>query len=294
MTSFWSLWIIILTVITFIGIIWVLFGNRKTTSRGENQTTGHSYDGIEEYDNPLPAWWLNMFVITIVFGVGYLIVYPGLGNFKGIKGWTSSGQWDKQIEKADKRYGELFASYGEMTIDQLLASRPAIKMGQRIFANNCAQCHGSDAKGAYGIPNLTDADWLYGGTAQAIKTSITEGRTGSMPAWKSILDVETVERLSNVIMADNTREEKQLPSDKTFQQFCAACHGADAKGSQALGAPNLVDNVWLYGVDEGKLLYSLFEGRGGVMPTHKTMLSENKIHLLTAYVISLGDGVERQ
>lgn len=292
MSTFWSLWIIVLTVVTFIGVSLVLFGNRKSTNQGPNATTGHSHDGIEEYDNPLPLWWLYLFVITIVFGVGYLIAFPGLGNFKGVLGWTSVGQWEKEMAKADERYGEVFARYAGMSIDQLVTDSAALKMGRRMFANNCAQCHGSDAKGSFGFPNLTDHDWLYGGDAAHIKESITNGRTAAMPAWGGALGEEGVSQVAAYVMSlsnahGDTDKALVEAGKQKFQTFCVACHGADAKGNPMFGAPNLTDNIWLYGGSKSEIEFTIRRGRNGKMPAHKDILGKDKIHLLTAYVVSL-------
>src|SRR6056300_242294 len=187
MTSFWSGWIIVLTAISIALVTWVLFANRKTEVRDENdRTTGHIYDGIEEYDNPLPAWWFKMFVVSIIFGIGYLIAFPGLGNFKGLLEWTSVGQWQKEMDFHSERLQPILDSYAATDMDELAANPAAMKMGARIYANNCAQCHGSDARGGYGFPNLTDNDWLYGGDSQTLMTTIVNGRQAAMPAWQSI------------------------------------------------------------------------------------------------------------
>lgn len=292
MSNFWSLWIIVLTVVTIIGVTLLLFGNRKSTNQGPGGTTGHSHDGIEEYDNPLPLWWLYLFVISIVFGIGYLIAFPGLGNFGGVLGWTQVGQWEKEMAKADERYGEVFARYASMDVEQLLGDKAAIKMGRRMFANNCAQCHGSDAKGSFGFPNLTDHDWLYGGDAEHIKQSITNGRTGAMPGWEAALGEEGISQVSAYVMSLSNAHKG---GDKTlvaagkqkFQTFCVACHGADAKGNAMFGAPNLTDNTWLYGGSKSEIEFTIRRGRNGKMPAHKDIIGDDKIHLLTAFVMSL-------
>lgn len=290
MSSFWSLWIIILTVVTIVGVTWLLFANRKSTNMREDGTTGHVYDGIEEYDNPLPAWWFYMFVITIVFGIGYLIAYPGLGNYKGVLGWTQEKQWEQRVAVAEQKYGAVFAQYHAMPIEDILADKKALKMGQRLFANNCAQCHGSDARGSYGFPNLTDEEWLYGNSPEQIKTSITEGRNGAMPSWSAALNDEDVANVTSYVISLSGREadsEAVAAGQQKFQMFCVACHGADGKGNVAFGAPDLSNNVWLYGGSVGLIQRSIRNGRNGKMPAHKDLLSEDKIHLLTAYVLSL-------
>ncbi|MGI9295695.1 MAG: cytochrome-c oxidase, cbb3-type subunit III [Pseudomonadales bacterium] len=298
MSAFWSAWIIVLTVITLVGIIWILFANSKTDDLGGKPTTGHVYDGIEEYNNPLPAWWLYLFVATIVFGVGYLAAYPGLGSYSGFLGWTQIKQWEKELDVADKKYSSLFAQYADTPVEELSSNPAAMKMGRRLFANNCAQCHGSDARGSYGFPNLTDSSWLYGSSAETIKASISDGRLAAMPGWVAALEEEGVTQVSAYVLslgggvADEHGSQAVdaaalQEGQKKFQMFCVSCHGAEAKGSTQFGAPDLTDEDWLYGGSMEQVAHSIRSGRNGQMPAHKDLISANKIHLLTAYVYSL-------
>lgn len=292
MTSFWSAWIIVLTVISLVLICWLLFSNRKTTVEDlDNPTTGHVYDGIEEYDNPLPGWWFKMFVITIVFGVGYLIAYPGMGNFKGLLGWTSVGQWQGEIDKAEAQTAELFAEYRSTPAEQLATNPKAMRMARRMFANNCSVCHGTEGKGSYGFPNLTDQDWLYGGSADAIKTTLTHGRNGSMPGWEAVLGEQGLSDMAGYVSKLNQGKavaaEAHPESDQKFAMLCASCHMPDGSGNQMLGAPALNDDIWLYGGDSGRIKHTLAKGRSGVMPAQGDILGSDKIHLLTAYVLKL-------
>ncbi|MGI9293989.1 MAG: cytochrome-c oxidase, cbb3-type subunit III, partial [Pseudomonadales bacterium] len=250
MSTFWSAWIIVLTVFSIVATLWLLLANRKTKGTGPGEVTGHAYDGIDEYDNPLPAWWMYMFVATIVFSIGYLVVYPGLGNYPGIFGWSQVSQLEQQIEKAEQKYGPLFAKYADMPVPEVLQHKQAVKMGQRIFANNCAQCHGSDGKGSMGFPNLTDPDWLYGGATEQIQTTIVNGRTAAMPPWQAALQDEGIDQVAAYVQSLGGREVDPALAEagqKHFQTLCVACHGVDGKGNQALGAPNLTDDVWLSG-----------------------------------------------
>ena len=291
MTSFWSNWIIILTTITVVGITWILFANRKGAERsGEEQTTGHSYDGIEEFDNPLPAWWFYMFVITIVWGIGYLVVYPGMGNFPGLLGWTQLGQHDRAVEQADSKFQEMRDKYLALPIAEIATDHKVLRMGQRMFANNCAQCHGADAKGRYGFPNLTNNDWIYSGTADGIKATISNGRHAIMPPWGDILGDDGVRETTAYILSLSGREgaeEDINPGADKFKMYCAACHQSDGTGNPALGAPNLTNGIWLYGGTTLQISHSIRAGRNGVMPAHRDTLTEDKIHILTAYVYSL-------
>lgn len=291
MSSFWSLWIIVLTVVSLILITWVLFANRKRDATENEATTGHVYDGIEEYDNPLPAWWFYMFVITIVWAVGYLIAYPGMGNFPGLLGWTQLGQHESRVAEADERYGAIRRQYMGMPIAEI-ADDPALrKMGMRMFGNNCAQCHGADAKGSYGFPDLSDSDWLYGGEPDTIKASITHGRQAAMPAWGQVIGDKGVTDVTAYILSingsDAVAEASVAAGSEVFGTYCVACHGAEAQGNPALGAPNLKNGVWLYGGSAEQIAHSVRAGRNGAMPAHGELLSDDKIHILTAYVYGL-------
>jgi len=290
MASFWSYWIIILTSITLVGLTWILFANRKREAQAEDKTTGHVADGIEEFDNPLPAWWFYMFVITIVWGVGYLIVYPGMGNFAGVIGWTQVGQYDKEVAAADEKYRDMRDRYLALPVEEIAGDPAVRKMGMRMFANNCAQCHGADAKGRYGFPNLTDDDWIFGGDPATIKATLENGRQAVMPAWGSIIGDKGVTDVTRYVLSLNGRDvdEAQIAAGETvYQTYCVACHGAEGLGNPALGAPNLTNGVWLYGGSEEQLAHSIRAGRNGMMPAFKDTLSEDKIHIISAYVYGL-------
>lgn len=299
MNTFWSLWIAGLTLTNIALVLWVLLSNRKVASRDdvdpENKTTGHVYDGIEEYDNPLPKWWFQMFVLTVIFGAIYLFLYPGLGAYKGFLGWTSINQLEAEQAKAQESYKESFGVYSQMSIEELAQDPKAMKMGTRLYANNCAVCHGADAGGNFGFPNLTDDDWLYGGTPEAIKASLVNGRVAAMPAWKAILGETKIAQTTEYVLSFSDRVEKPelVEAGKiVYDQNCAVCHGADGKGMHLLGAPNLADDIWLYDGSAQGIRQSLRNGRAGVMPAQKDKLREDKIHLLTAYVYSLSQNYE--
>jgi len=294
MSTFWSLWIIVLTTVNLILLLWVLLANRKVAVKDdddpENLTTGHVYDGIEEYDNPLPKWWFMMFIGTFIFTVFYLILYPGYGSFKGILGWTSVNQLERQQEKAQFQYQDSYGVFSQMPVKELALEPRAMKMAQRIFSNNCAVCHGADGGGFLGFPNLSDNDWLYGGTPDAIKTTLVYGRQAAMPAWQSIMGEEGIANTTEYVLSLSGASHdaaKAKVGQQLFAQNCVACHGADGKGNQALGAPNLTDTIWLYDGSAAGIRQTLRVGRYGVMPAQAERLREEKIHLLAAYVYSL-------
>ncbi|BBU46013.1 cytochrome-c oxidase, cbb3-type subunit III [Pseudomonas monteilii] len=301
MTTFWSTYISVLTIGSLIGLTWLLLATRKGESKNTtDQTMGHSFDGIEEYDNPLPKWWFWLFVGTLVFSVGYLILYPGLGNWKGIlpgyeNGWTGVNEWQKEMDKADARFGPIFAKYAAMPVEEVAKDPQALKMGGRLFASNCSVCHGSDAKGAFGFPNLTDKDWRWGGDAETIKASIMNGRHGVMPAWAEVIGEQGVADVAAFVLT--SMDGRSLPEGakadpakgkEIFAGNCVACHGPEGKGTPAMGAPDLTHpQAFIYGSSFAQLQQTIRYGRQGQMPAQAEIQGNDKVHLLAAYVYSL-------
>ena len=304
MTSFWSWYVVILTTGTLLALTWLIFATRKgQRSDTTDQTVGHVYDGIEEYDNPLPRWWFMLFVGTIIFAVGYLVLYPGMGNWKGILpgydgGWTSTKQYEREITKADDKYGPIFSKYAAMSIEEVAKDEQALKMGGRLFASNCSVCHGSDAKGSHGFPNLTDNDWIWGGDAETIKLTILKGRNAAMPGWEAALGNDGIKNVTGYVRSlsglKNPEGVDLEAGQKSFNTMCVACHGADAKGNPMLGAPNLSDRIWLYGSSFAQVQQTIRHGRNGQMPAQEDFLGNDKVHLLAAYVYSLSHGAKDQ
>ena len=294
MSTFWSWFVAVISIGMILACYWLIkwTTKRRTGEAAEGDVTGHTWDGnLEEYNNPLPNWWLWLFYITIIFALIYLVLYPGLGNYQGVLSWSSTGQYQDEMQQAEQEYGPIFARYAETDIKALAEDQEAMASGRRLFLTYCATCHGSDAGGARGFPSLKDDDWQWGGHPQAIKTSILNGRTGVMPSQAHLGE----EKINNVIAyvlslsgreadADRVRAGKQV-----FNQSCAVCHGPDGKGQIAMGAPNLTDNTWLYGGSPGVIRQTLIEGRQGQMPAHKDFLGEDKVHLLAAYVYGLSN-----
>ncbi len=293
MSSFWSWWITIIAVGNILACYWLIkWASKRRPGEAEvGEVTGHKWDEtLEEYNNPLPRWWLWMFYGTIVFGLVYLFLYPGLGNWPGKLGWTSHGQYEKEMEQAKAKYDPIFAAFASKPIEELAKDPAALKVGERLFLNYCASCHGSTASGAPGFPNLTDNDWLWGGDPETIKTTILDGRQGAMPAWGPILGADGVDKVAEYVLSLSGRShdpDKAAAGKEIFQNNCAACHGPDGKGNPAMGAPNLTDNVWLYGGSPGTIRQTITRGRNGRMPAHRDFLGENKVHVLAAYVYSL-------
>jgi cytochrome c oxidase cbb3-type subunit 3 len=244
-----------------------------------------------ERNNPLPRWWMWLFVITIVFSAAYLALYPGLGKFAGHYDWSSTGQYQQEQAQAAAAYGPVMDKFLKQDIKAVAANPEARQMGQRLFLNHCAQCHGSDAGGSRGFPNLKDQDWLYGGEPEAIRTSILEGRNGAMPAMGAVLGSD--DDVGNVMhylfsLGGRAADGVRASYGKTrFDTVCAACHSSKGTGNPQLGAPNLTDDIWLHGASSAAIMESISKGRKGAMPAHKGILDEGKVHLLTAYVYGL-------
>ena len=299
MSNNWSWYIVILTAINILACFWLIRWNskRRVGEAAEGDTTGHTWDGdLQEYNNPLPRWWLWLFYITIGFAIIYLIIYPGMGKYKGTSKWSEVGQYKEEMAAADKQYGPIFAAYAKQPIPELAKDTKAMATGQRLFLTYCAVCHGSDAGGATGFPNLTDNDWLYGGDPATIQTTILDGRNGIMPPWGSVLSAQQVDDVAAYVLSLSGRETDTTKIDagkQVFQTYCVACHGADGKGNTAMGAANLTDKIWLYGGSPGTIKQTIMQGRNGTMPAHREFLGEEKVHLLAAYVYSLSHGADK-
>jgi cytochrome c oxidase cbb3-type subunit 3 len=309
-SGFWNLWIIAVVVASIVGCAWLLYvtgrikvsGPKKAdgAAKGPVGVTGHVWDGdLQEYNNPLPKWWANLFWITMIFAVAYLVLYPGLGTIPGVLGWTSTGAYARERAEFDDRLRPLYAKYAQMDVEQIAQDGAARQTGERLFLTYCAQCHGSDAGGSRGFPNLRDGDWLYGGAPATIVETITGGRMGVMPAFGAVLGEDGVKNVTAYVRSlsglahDNLRAQLGKP---LYAQTCAACHGADGKGNQALGAPNLTDRTWLYGSSEAAIAEGIVKGRNiaaseGVkaMPSFEGTLSPTQIRVLAAYVWGLSN-----
>jgi cytochrome c oxidase cbb3-type subunit 3 len=298
MSSGWSLFVVLLTILNILACVWLLWWTAKPKSAAEKigggADTGHVWDkDLREYNNPLPRWWLWLFYITVVFGLLYLVLYPGLGRFGGVKNWSQAGQYQQQKAEIEARAAQMLAPYEKMTVPQLAANTQAMSTAHNLFQNNCAQCHGSDGGGARGFPNLTDANWQWGGDPDTVVQTISAGRMGVMPPWGEVLGDDGVTQVVAYV-----RKLANQPADATlaaagethFQTVCAACHGMDGKGNTMLGAPNLTDDVWLYGSDEASIRETIVGGRNNQMPAFADKLGEQRVRLLAAYVLRMSGG----
>ncbi len=290
----WSLFVAIATVLSLLACLWLLMvAARRKVMAGDN-STGHVWDeDLRELNNPLPRWWMILFVLTVVCGGAYLFLYPGLGSHPGSLGWTSQNEYEAEQKKAQQTMAAVYAPYVSQPAEALAKDTAAMGIGERLFINNCAACHGSDARGSKGFPNLTDGDWLYGGSLETIKETITKGRQGVMPPLAAA--VGSSEDVSNVAhyvlsLSGSPHNSIKAYSGKAKFGVCAACHGNDGKGNLALGAPNLTDKVWLHGWGEDAIAAMVNNGKTNVMPAHASRLTPEQIHVLGAYVWKLSQG----
>ncbi|SFB15789.1 cytochrome c oxidase cbb3-type subunit 3 [Collimonas sp. OK607] len=297
--GFWSPYITVLTILSIFGcgvLLWMQGSRRVTLEPGQDpadNTTGHVWDDdLGELNNPLPRWWMWLFYVTIVFALVYLVLYPGLGSFAGQLGWKSSSAYQAELKKADADYGPMFNKYLHQDLKTVAADPQAHAIGERLFLTYCAQCHGSDARGNKGFPNLTDQDWLHGGAPETIKTTIMEGRHGVMPPMGAALGGDKdVENVANYVLSlsGSTHDPIKAVFGKPKFTVCMGCHGSGGVGNQAIGAPNLSDKIWLYGGSVDTIMETIRKGRDNTMPSFKDFLGEPKVHVLAAYVWSLSN-----
>ena len=293
-----NFWPIFITVISLLGIfgcallLWLTSKVKVVTTNGDN-TSGHVWDeDLREMNNPLPRWWVGLFIITIVFSLLYLVAYPGLGTYKGELGWSQEKQYQQEMADANKALAPMYAKFAATPVQELSANPEAKAIGERLFMNNCAQCHGSDARGSRGFPNLTDHDWLYGGSAEKIHQTITGGRIGMMPPMAAAIgNEEDVKNVANYVLSLSASKHDASRAALGKEKFaiCAACHGLEGKGNLDMGAPNLSDNVWLHGAGEAAIIRRINEGKTNQMPAQGEKFSPEQIHVLTAYVWGLSN-----
>ncbi|UJW82299.1 cytochrome-c oxidase, cbb3-type subunit III [Hydrogenophaga sp. SL48] len=288
-SEFWHLYVGGLTLVSIIACLVLLWisGTTKAATHGDN-TTGHVWDGdLKEMNNPLPKWWVYLFVLTVVFALVYGVLYPTFGKFQGVLGWTSQGQHAAEVAKVEKAIAPIYAKFQDMKPEALAGDAAAMAIGERLFMNNCAQCHGSDARGAKGFPNLADGDWLYGGSPDVIKTTLTNGRIGVMPPMAAAVGTaEDVRDVANYVLSLSGSPHDAVRASQGKGKFaaCAACHGQDGKGTQAMGAPNLTDGIWLHGWGEDAIVRAVNNGFTNQMPAQAGKLNESQINVLASYV----------
>ncbi len=292
--SFWSSYVAIISVLGILAclvLLWVT-ARKKSVGNADN-TTGHVWDeDLREMNNPLPLWWVGLFIITVIFGLSYLFLYPGLGAYSGSKGWSSSAEYDAEVSEANAAVAPLYAKFDALSVEDVAKNPQAQAIGERLFMNNCAQCHGSDGQGSKGYPNLTDSDWLHGGSPEKIKESITLGRVGNMPSMAQAVGTpDDVRNVAHYVLSLSGSPHDSLKAGFGRPKFgaCAACHGIDGKGNQTMGAPNLSDKIWLHGWGEEAIVAMVNNGKQNAMPAQKDRLTASQIHVLTSYVWSFSN-----
>ena len=293
-SNFWSLYVAGIALVGIVACLLLLYfsGKAKAMTANDN-TTGHVWDGdLREMNNPLPRWWVGLFLITIAFALGYLALYPGLGTNAGKLAWSSAAQYDAEVAKANKELEPLYAKFSGMPPEEVAKDPQAMAIGDRLFMNNCAQCHGSDARGSKGFPNLTDTDWLHGGTHDKIKETLVKGRIGNMPPMAAAVgSPEDVRNLAHYVLSLSNSPHDALRASLGKPKFvaCAACHGPDGKGNQTIGAPNLTDDVWLHGWGENAIITMVNNGKVNQMPAQAGKLTDAQLHVLASYVWGLSN-----
>ncbi len=293
-SNFWSVYVAGITLVSILACALLLWfsGKAKAMTASDN-TTGHVWDGdLREMNNPLPRWWVWLFIITIVFGFVYLAMYPGLGSFNGKLGWSQADQYKAEVEKGDREVAPLYAKFAAMTAEDMSRYPQAIAIGKRLFMNNYSQCHGSDARGSKGFPNLTDGDWLHGGMPDKIKETLIGGRIGNMPPMAAAVGTaDDVKNVANYVLSLSNSAHDSVRANLGKEKFavCAACHGPDGTGNQALGAPNLTDKIWLHGAGEAAIMAMVNNGKVNQMPAQGERLSAGQIQVLTSYVWGLSN-----
>jgi cytochrome c oxidase cbb3-type subunit 3 len=289
MTTGWSLFIVGLVVVNVVGCAWLILWSSRMGA-GEGETTGHVWDGdVAEGNNPLPRWWLGLFWLTIAWGIVLLVAYPSVGEFS-LLGWTQTKQYDEEIARSEEQYGKIFAAFAAKPLTELEHDPAALSAGRNLFVNNCAPCHGSDARGARGFPNLTDSEWNWGGSPEQIETTIRNGRTGVMPPFGAALSDPVRHALVAYVETLAGRKEDATLAEagkQSFAMFCVACHGPTGDGNPLLGAPRLTNEIWLHGSSDSVLYDVITNGRTSTMPAQEPLLGADRVHVLAAYVLSL-------
>jgi cytochrome c oxidase cbb3-type subunit 3 len=287
----WAIFVGATTVLGLLWCLWLLVVASKREVMADDNSTGHVYDEtLVEMNNPLPRWWAILFVLTVVFAFAYVIVYPGLGSMAGTFGWTSVNQYEAEQQKAGALMTQVYAKFKDQPAAELRKNPEAMAIGERLFINNCATCHGSDARGSKGFPNLTDTDWIHGGTPEKIEESITLGRQGNMPPMAAAVGApDDVRNVANYVLSLSGSAHDAIKAAAGQSKFaaCAACHGPGGKGTQALGAPNLTDKIWLHGWGEEAIVNMVNLGKLNVMPAQGGRMMPEQIHVLAAYVWGL-------
>jgi len=293
MPAFWHWFVAAGTIVFTILCIWLISWSAKQgpANVADDDLVGHKWDGdIEEWNYPAPKWWLYLYFITIAWAVGYLIAYPGLGNYEGLLGWSQQGQYEQEMQTAAATYEPIYEKFAAMDFVELAQNAEAQALGKSLFASYCTTCHGSDARGAVGYPNLADSDWLWGNSEAELTATIGNGRSGVMPVLTPALGGE--EGIGNMVkyvksLSGGEADAGAMSAQPMFVALCSACHNADGTGNKIFGAPNLTDDIWMYGGSDAVIRETIVNGRNGIMPAHGDLFGENRTKILAAYIYSL-------
>lgn len=299
MSSFWHWWVVILTVANIVAMVWLIRATDRTgpQDRGPDETTGHEYDGITEYNKPMPRWWLHLFYASIIFAVVYLMLYPGLGNFQGFLGWSQEGQYEDEVDRVEARLAPIFERYAEKDLRELASDEQAMATGRRLFGNECAVCHGADGGGAPGFPNIANGVFNWGSDPEQIQQTLMSGRQGQMPAHPNLEDDEVDALIAFIFdlagrdIPSEHQDDVAVGEALYAENGCIACHGAEGEGNPAMGATALKQGAYTWGGSAQALRQTILEGRQGQMPAFKERLGEERVRVLTAYVLHLNQGV---
>jgi cytochrome c oxidase cbb3-type subunit 3 len=293
MSNAWSWYLILGTLVTLVACFWVVaYANKQRASKEEiAESESHVWDeDIRELNNPLPMWWFWLFILTVIWAAFYLLYYPGMGGFAGIGGWSQEQQYEAEVAAAEAEYGPMFAAFAEQDFADLTKDPAALGVGASLYANYCSQCHGSTGMGARGFPNLTDDFWQYGGSPEQIEKSIVDGRSGVMPALGAAIGGdEAIDEMVTYVQSMQDGLDAGSPAHTKYMTLCIACHGPTGSGNQLLGAPSLIDDIWLYGSSPQAIRQTLIQGRNGVMPAHGDLIGADRARILAAYVHSLSN-----
>jgi cytochrome c oxidase cbb3-type subunit 3 len=283
-SDFWGGWIAVITIVSLVGLGWLVFSIYFGPAEEGEEAEGPVWDSnLREGSSPAPMWWFWLILASMVFSVIYLMLYPGLGSYQGALTWSQGGRLNESLTQYQAEFGGIRALVAEGQVATLQSDPDIMASAQRVFDRNCAVCHGYDARGqaAY-FPDLTDDEWQWGGSEAQIEQSIRLGRIAVMVGWEATLGENGVEQVVDYLGVLGTADAEGHPGDTPYKQFCVACHAVDGSGNPALGAPSLVDDVWLYGNSREALIHSVALGRDGVMPAFDERLDATQVKLLVA------------
>ncbi len=287
-SQFWAGWIVVITVTSFLALVWLIVDIYRDGDLGGEVKDELWDETLREGARPAPVWWFWFILALMAVSVVYVMLYPGLGAYRGALRWSLGGQITERFADYETQFGARRRRILELSFAELAHDEETMRSAWRVFNNHCTSCHGRDAGGqAQQFPDLSDASWQWGGSEVQLSETIRAGRQAAMPAWQASIGEQGVRRLADYVLALAAGDDgsaAQAEGAGLFQQFCTACHGADGSGNPVLGAPALNDAVWLYGGSRADVMRSIAMGRNGVMPTFGGRLDETQIRLVAAWL----------